>query len=133
MSVPRTDRLAEQIREETSDVLARQVHDPGVGFITLTRVRVTADLQLARLYYTTMGDAAARRTTEQALRRVAPFLRRQLGQRLRLRRVPELEFVFDQSVAHQARVEELLQEIHATDARRTDDAPHTRSTDDPHD
>ena len=133
MSVPRTDRLAEQIREEASHVLARQVHDPGVGFLTLTRVRVTADLQLARLYYTTMGDAAARRTTERALQRVAPFLRRQLGQRLRLRRVPELEFVFDQSVAHQARVEELLQEIHAADARQTDDAPHTRSTDDSHD
>ena len=133
MSVPRTDRLAEQIRQEAGTLLAREVHDPGIGFLTLTRVRVTPDLQLARLYYTTLGDAAARRSTERALRRVAPFLRHQLGQRLRLRRVPALEFVFDQSVAHQARVEELIQEIHATDARRTDDAPHTRSTDDPHD
>ena len=115
MSAPRTERLAEQIRIDASEVLAREVHDPGVGFVTLTRVRVTADLQLARLYYTLMGDAAARRTTAKALDRVAPFVRRQLGGRLRLRRVPDIEFVYDESVAHQARVEELLQEIHASE------------------
>jgi ribosome-binding factor A len=123
MTAPRTERLAEQIRAEASAVLAREVHDPGIGFLTLTRVRVTADLQLARLYYTTLGDAAARRTTERALRRATPFLRRQLGQRLRLRRVPELQFVFDQSIEHQARVEELIQEIHAKDAHAADDGP----------
>ena len=116
MSVPRTERLGEQIRAEASEILARHVQDPGLGFITLTRVQVTPDLQIARLYYTTMGDAAARRTTEKALRRAGPFLRRQLGQRLRLRRVPELHFTFDQSIAHQARVEEILQEIHPRDS-----------------
>lgn len=122
MSVPRTERLAEQIREEASDILARDVHDPGLGFLTLTRVRVTPDLQIARLYYTTLGDAAARRTTEKALGRAAPFVRRQLGRRLRLRRVPELQFSFDQSISNQARVEELLREIHARDEAVPDDA-----------
>ena len=115
MSAARTERLGEQIRADASELLAREVHDPGVGFITLTRVHVTPDLQIARLYYTCMGDAAARTTTARALGRVTPFLRRQLGRRLQLRRVPELEFVFDQSIAHQARVEQLLQEIHAND------------------
>jgi ribosome-binding factor A len=119
VTVPRTDRLAEQIRKEASDVLARQVHDPGIGFVTLTRVTVTPDLQLARLYYTQLGDAAAQKTTERALGRVRPFVRRMLGARLRLRHVPEIEFVFDRSIAHQARVEELLQEIHARDDQRT--------------
>ena len=79
MSVPRTSRLAGQIRAEASEVLAREVHDPGIGFVTLTRVQVTPDLQLARLYYTTLGDPAARRATERALERATPFLRRQLG------------------------------------------------------
>lgn len=116
MSVPRTIRLAGQIQAEASEVLAREVHDPGIGFVTLTRVQVTPDLQLARLYYTMLGDASARRVTERALQRVTPFVRRQLGARLRLRRVPEVQFVFDQSIAHQARVEEILREIHATDA-----------------
>lgn len=129
MSAARPERLAEQIRIEASDIIARQVHDPGIGFLTLTRVQVTRDLQIARIYYTTMGDAAARRGTEQALGRVAPFLRRQLGQRLRLRRVPELQFSFDQSIAHQARVEELLQEIHARDEAVPDDARDSGSDD----
>jgi ribosome-binding factor A len=123
MSVPRTDRLAEQIRKEASDVLARAVHDPGVGFVTLTRVTVTSDLQLARIYYTQLGDAAARTATGKALARVRPFVRRLLGERLRLRHVPEVQFVFDQSIAHQARVEELLQEIHAQEPVHIDDAP----------
>ena len=123
MSASRTDRLSEQIKAEASHVLSRDVHDPGVGFVTITRVRVSPDLQVAHIYYTGLGDAAAQRATEKALDRVKPFVRRQLAQRLRLRRVPEIAFVFDKSIAHQARVEELLQEIHANDARATQDAP----------
>jgi ribosome-binding factor A len=123
VSGSRGERLGEQIKAEASDVLARKVHDPGVGFVTLTRVRVSPDLQVARIYYTGLGDAAAQQATGKALARVTPFVRRQLAQRLRLRRVPEIAFVFDKSIAHQARVEELLQEIHANDARATQDAP----------
>jgi ribosome-binding factor A len=123
VSASRTERLSEQIKAEASHVLARDVHDPGVGFITITRVRVSPDLQVAHIYYTGLGDATAQRSTEKALARVTPFVRRQLAQRLRLRRVPEIAFVFDKSIAHQARVEELLQEIHANDAQTTQDAP----------
>jgi ribosome-binding factor A len=123
MSVLRTDRVAEQIRKEASEVLAREVHDPGVGFVTLTRVTVTSDLQLARLYYTQLGDTAARTATAKALARVRPFVRRVVGERLRLRHVPDIEFVFDHSIAHQARVEELLQEIRAQEPVPTDDVP----------
>jgi ribosome-binding factor A len=131
MSVPRTDRLAQQIRKEASEVLAREVHDPGVGFVTVTRVSVTSDLQLARLYYTQLGDAAARAATGKALARVRPFVRRLLGDRLRLRHVPDIQFVFDQSIAHQARVEELLQEIHAQEPAPPDDVPAPGANDDP--
>ena len=94
------------------------VHDPGIGFITLTRVRMTPDLQLARVFYTSLGDAARRRETARALDRATPFLRRQLGGRLRLRRVPELEFRYDESVRHQDRVEQLLRDLHAEEAER---------------
>src|SRR5262245_12952478 len=101
----RPDRVGEQIREELSAVLTRgEVHDPGIGFITLTRVQVTNDLQLARVFYTTIGDPKARKETARALERATPFFRRQVGSRLRLRRVPELEFRFDESVEHQDRI-----------------------------
>ena len=69
-------------------MLARDVYDPGIGFVTITRVQVTPDLQIARVYYTVLGDEKARRTTERALGRAAAFLRRQIGSRLRLKRVP---------------------------------------------
>jgi ribosome-binding factor A len=94
------------------------VHDPGIGFITLTRVQVTADLQLARVYYTTMGDEKARKDTARALQRATPFLRRHVGGRLQLRRVPELEFRFDESVAHQDRIEQILRDLHEEEAKR---------------
>lgn len=114
-------RLGDQIRAELSDLLAREVHDPGVGFLTLTRVEVTPDLQIARVFYTTMTDEAARKRTAKALGRVLPFLRRQLAGRLRLRRVPELEFRFDRSIEHQDRIERLIHDIQAERAARGED------------
>jgi ribosome-binding factor A len=113
VTVSRPDRVGDQIRSELALLIAREVHDPGVGFVTLTRVSVTADLQLARVYYTSMGDERAQRETARALRRAAPFLRRQLGQRIRLRRVPELEFFYDQSIEQNDRIERILQELKA--------------------
>lgn len=120
----RAGRVADQLRAEISDLLTREVHDPGIGFLTITHVKVTPDLQVARLYYTTLGDARARRETERALQRVTPFLRRHLGRRLRLKRVPELEFFFDEAVERGDRVERILQEITAgrTERPETDDA-----------
>jgi ribosome-binding factor A len=118
----RTIRLAEQIRIEVGDILARQVNDPGVGFLTLTRVKVTDDLLQATIFYTTLGDPSERKKTARALERALPFIRRALAARLQLRRVPELTFRFDESVAHQARVEELLEDIRRQDELRTGEA-----------
>lgn len=99
------------------------MHDPGIGFITLTHVRMSPDLQMARVYYTMLGDQSARRETARALDRATPFFRRQIGSRLRLRRVPELEFRFDESIAHQNRIEQVLRDLHAEEARRAGSAP----------
>ena len=119
MASHRPDRVGEQIREELSALLSRgAVHDPGIGFITLTRVQVTPDLQLARVFYTSLGDDKARKETARGLNRAIPFLRRQIGSRIRLRRVPELEFRFDESVGHQDRIEQILKELHEEDAHR---------------
>jgi ribosome-binding factor A len=126
VSSNRPDRVAQAIRDELARLLARDVHDPGIGFITLTKVSVTPDLQLARVYYTSLGDEKGLRETDKALRRALPFLRRQIAQRVRLRRVPEIEFFYDKSVAQHDRVEQILQELKAeADARppAPDDAP----------
>ena len=115
----RPDRVGEQIRDELSALLARGVvHDPGIGFITLTRVKVSPDLQVARVFYTSLGDDKARKETAKALTRATPFLRRQIGSVLGLRRVPELEFRFDESIEHQDRIEQILRDLHAEETRR---------------
>lgn len=121
MSSQRADRVGQAIRDELSQLLTRHVHDPGIGFITLTRVKVSPDLQAARVYYTTLGDEQAQRETAKALKRASPFLRRQLGQRIRLRRVPELEFFYDESIAQGDRIEQILQELKAEAASRASD------------
>jgi ribosome-binding factor A len=112
-SSSRPSRVGDQIRVEVADLLAREVHDPGIGFLTITHVKVTPDLQQARVYYTTMGDENARRESRRALERARPFLRRQLGRRLRLRRVPDLQFFFDDSIERHDRIERILQDIQA--------------------
>ena len=104
----RPDRVGEQIRQELSKILTQQIHDPGIGFLTLSRVKVTADLQLARVLYTVMGNEKQKKETQKALERAIPFLRRQIASRIRLRRVPELQFFYDQAVEHQDRIEQIL-------------------------
>ena len=118
MSSNRPERVGEAIRDALSTLLARELRDPGVGFITLTTVKVSPDLQLARVYYTSMGDEKALRETAKALARATPFLRRQVAQQLRLRRAPELQFFYDESVAHHDRIEQILQELKAEEAAR---------------
>lgn len=123
----RPNRVADQIREVLSELLVRgAVHDPGIGFITLTRVEVSSDLQMARVLYTSLGDAKALAETAKALKRATPFFRRAIGDRMRLRRVPEVSFRFDEAIGHQNRIEQILRDLHAEEAKRntpTDDEP----------
>jgi ribosome-binding factor A len=129
----RPSRVGDQVRAELAELLTREVHDPGIGFVTLTRVQVSPDLQVARVYYTALGDERARRSTTRALDRAAPFLRRRIGARLRLRRVPELTFVYDESIAGQDRIEQILNEIHGNALSRPANEPATEPANDAND
>ena len=109
----RPERVGDQLREELAQLIAREVHDPGIGFLTLKRVQVTPDLQQARVFYTTIGDEKQRKETRRALERATPFLRRQVGRRIRLRHVPELDFFYDESIERQDRIERIIRDIQA--------------------
>lgn len=100
-------------------MLATEVRDPGVGLVTLTRVKVTADLSLARVYWTILGDDKERAKTKKALERASPFLRHLLAGRMSLRRVPEVKFQFDESVAAQDRIEQILLDLKAEEEARS--------------
>ena len=126
----RASRVGDQIQAELGSLLTRDVHDPGIGFLTITRVAMSPDLQQARVYYTTIGDDKAKRETSRALERARPFLRRQVGQRLRLKRVPELTFFFDDSIERGDRIERILQELRTEQADRPNDGDTIGSRDD---
>jgi ribosome-binding factor A len=116
----RASRVGDQIQAELASLLRREVHDPGIGFMTITRVKLSPDLQQARVYYTSIGDDKAKRESARALDRATPFLRRQVGQRLRLKRVPELTFFYDESIEQGDRIERILQELKTERAARPD-------------
>ena len=109
----RPERVGEEIRKELSELIAREVHDPGIGFLTVTQVKMTPDLQNARVYYTIIGDEKARKDTQRALNRATAFLRRQVGNRVRLKTVPTLEFFYDESIERQDRIEKIMLDIQA--------------------
>lgn len=121
---PRAVRVGDQLRVEITEILARDVHDPGIGFLTVTRVKVTPDLQQARIYYTTLGDEKARKDTGKALGRATPFLRRQVARRMNFKRVPELQFFYDESIEQHDRIERILREIQSerTEAAQPNEA-----------
>jgi ribosome-binding factor A len=129
----RASRVGDQIQADLASLLTRDVHDPGIGFVTITRVKVSPDLQQARVYYTSIGDDTAKRESARALDRATPFLRRQVGQRLRLKRVPELTFFYDESIEQGDRIERILQELKMERAARPepsdDDIPGPRDDD----
>ena len=104
------ERVAERVRVELSTLLTRTVRDPAVSAVTITHVSMTADLQLARVYYTVL-DGDNRRDTARGLRRAKTYLRRLIGQRLQLRQVPELRFMFDDTLEQQDRLAKLFTDI----------------------
>lgn len=116
----RTARLDELLREEISAIIAREVDDPRIGFVTITDVEVSADLRHARVWVSIIGDEAERRTTLRALGRAMPFVRGRLG-RLRLKRIPELHVKLDTTAQRGTRILRILEQLEG--GRLPDEAP----------
>jgi ribosome-binding factor A len=114
----RTDRVDELLRQEIGAILAREVADPRIGFATVTDVETTRDLSHAKVWVSVIGDTAERRETLAALDRAMGFVRRELGVRLHLRRIPALHVELDASMEHGTRVLQILDELERGDAPR---------------
>ncbi len=114
----RTDRVDELLRQEIGAILAREVADPRIGFATVTDVETSRDLSHAKVWVSVIGDTAERRETLEALERAMGFVRRELGVRLRLRRIPALHVELDASMEHGTRVLQILDELERGDAPR---------------
>jgi ribosome-binding factor A len=107
----RTSRLDSQIQHELMGLLQREMKDPRVGFATITRVETAADLGHARVWISVYGSEEDKVRSMDALRAATPWLRRELGQRLQLRKVPQLSLRRDDSIESGDRVLRILQEL----------------------
>jgi ribosome-binding factor A len=107
----RPSRVSEEFREILAEEIPK-LKDPRVGFVTVTGVRVTPDLRLARVFYTAMGDDSSRRATAAALRSAKGHLRQVIGHQVRMKVLPDLEFEEDATDATTDRIESLLRSIH---------------------
>lgn len=114
MSIPgrRTERLGHQIRVVLAELIVRHVKDPRIGFVTLTRVELTADLHHARVYVSVLGSPEEQQNSIDGLTSAAGFLRHEIVHRLDVRRAPELTFILDRGAEAGERIEVLLQQIH---------------------
>lgn len=106
----RPERVAEQIRVEIAGILQRDLKDPRVGLATCTRVQLSRDLKVAKIYVSVLGVSDEQKRTMAALEGASGFVRRLLGQRLGLRSSPEVHFLFDPAVEYGIRLERLLEE-----------------------
>lgn len=108
MPAARMRRVNEALKEVVSARLAGGLKDPRVGFVTVTSVDTSRDLRRARVYYSVLGDDAAREEALAGLRSSRGFLQAQIGSELTLKRTPTLEFVYDESIDHGMRITQLL-------------------------
>jgi ribosome-binding factor A len=109
----RPQRLAEEIREEVARMIASELKDPRLGFVTVTRVELTSDLCYARVHVGVLGSEQERDKSLAALKSAAGFVRREIGRRLRVRHSPEIDFRYDKGLDATDRVAQLLREAGA--------------------
>ena len=109
----RSERVADLLKKEVAAMLFREIKDPRVqGIVTVISVKVTRDLRHAEFFVTVLGGGPEEKAALKGLHKAAGFIRRSLGKRLRMRRIPELHFKLDETVKAQERIEGLLKKIH---------------------
>ncbi|EGQ3268090.1 30S ribosome-binding factor RbfA [Staphylococcus pseudintermedius] len=111
----RAERVGEQMKKELMDIINNKLKDPRVGFLTITDVQPTNDLSLAKVYLTVLGSDKERENTFKGLEKAKGFIKSEIGQRMRLRIVPDLQFEYDESIEYGKRIERLIQDLNHND------------------
>lgn len=115
MAGVRPNRVAEQMKRELGDIIQNRLKDQRVGFVTVTGVDVTGDLQQATIYITVLGDDEQKEKTFSSLSKAKGFIRSEIGKRIRLRKTPDISFKFDESIAYGNHIDKLLHELNDKD------------------
>jgi len=114
MSDLRANRVGEQMKKELGDIIGKKMKDPRIGFVTVTEVKVTGDLQQAKAYISVLGNDKQKQDTLVGLAKAKGFIRSEIGKRIRLRKTPELTFEFDEAIEYGNRIESILQDLNDT-------------------
>lgn len=117
----RTDRVAEAMQREISEILLREVKDPRVSFVTITGVRLSKDLKNARVFFSTLKHGEELEAIMEGLQHAAGFIQRKVGSRLQLRYTPHITFAYDTSFDEGARMDKILRDIE--DGLAPDESP----------
>lgn len=112
MSAVRQERVEKSVREAVARILQEELHDARLGFVTVTHVKMSADLKHARIFVSMLTEGPARDAALTALEASRGFIRRRAGQMLRLRFTPEIAFTLDTTIEYGARIESLIQQTH---------------------
>lgn len=107
----RSERVAEAIKKEVSNIIHHELKDPRLGFITITQVELTRDLRYAKIFFSVLGKDEERKKSKEALDSALGFIRKLIAERINLRFAPEITFRDDRSTEYSVRIEEILQEI----------------------
>ena len=108
----RSEKVADLIRREISEIILRSLKDPRIGFVTITKVAVSDDCRMAKIYFSVMGGPAERDQCQKGLTSATGYVRKELGHRLKLRHTPEIKFQFDPSVEYALHLEEVIHHLH---------------------
>jgi ribosome-binding factor A len=111
MATQRQEKVNHALKVEISDILLRELKDPRMGFVTITDAEVSADMRYAKVYFTVLGSEHDRKINTEMLRHSAGFIRAELGNRLKMRNVPVLDFRYDESVEKGIKMHELLTKL----------------------
>ena len=114
----RTEQIAETIKEDVSVLIQRELKDPRLGFVTVTRVEVSPDLKYAKIFFSVLGDADAKTESLKVLKRASSYLRRELSHKLSVRYTPELHFHFDEAMEHGDKIQRLLMQLEQEEKER---------------
>lgn len=112
MNYKRSERVGMLIKQEISNMIITELKDPGLGFVTVTGVKLSDDLRHCKVYYSALGGDHKKQEVKKALDRAGGRIRKEIGHRIKLRVVPEIVFSYDDSAEHANHIEKLLRQIH---------------------
>jgi ribosome-binding factor A len=107
----RSEKVADLIKKEISQILLEELKDPRIGFVTITKVALSDDLRIAKIYYSVFGGEQDKEESYEGLESAKGYIKRELGKKVRLKYMPEITFIFDDSLEYGDHIEELLRGV----------------------